>query len=379
MKDWSKERWRKLYVREALEQRPWPVMARGLRDYLLRLADDDGGLIRDADDPLGALLVALGAHDSEAELLRVALELLRRDGFLTGSARSSFVGNLPVAQSWHSPPVSETAPKAEVAASLPQTSTERVRRHRERLRQASAAEPPTLRSAAVGNVPDGPDTSSTNVTSSRSGNVSSAVPASRGSSDLISSGNFLDPKKYKEIDHPPSSARASSVSGSTTPVATRSVSSPSESKEEDEDELLNFSGSREEALRLAVPTRARLVIDRPALADVAQPETWPEVARVAQVFAHATGATEQRLGRYQRDPGVRAIVELYAAGFTQSELEHVVQALPGQSWWSGQGKRLGLSSLSIEVVRRNLPDARRQPLSPEVARVLEAVRRRRVG
>lgn len=65
--------------------------------------------------------------------------------------------------------------------------------------------------------------------------------------------------------------------------------------------------------------------------------------------------------------------------FTQSELEHVVRALPGQSWWSEQGKRLGLSSLSIEVIRRNLPDARRQPLSPEVARVLEAVRRRRVG
>ena len=161
MKDWSKERWRKLYVREALEQRPWPVMARGLRDYLLRLADDDGGLIRDADDPLGALLVALGAHESEAELVRVALELLRRDGFLTGSARSIFVGNLPAAQSWHSPQVSEIAQEAEVAASSPRTSTERVRRHRERLRQAAAAEPPTLRSAATGNVSEGPDTSTT--------------------------------------------------------------------------------------------------------------------------------------------------------------------------------------------------------------------------
>jgi hypothetical protein len=46
MKDWSKERWRKLYLREALEQRLWSVMARGLRDYLIRLAED--GRCRDS-------------------------------------------------------------------------------------------------------------------------------------------------------------------------------------------------------------------------------------------------------------------------------------------------------------------------------------------
>ena len=54
MKDWSKERWRKLYLREALDQRPWSVMARGLRDYLIRLAEDDGALIRAADEPVEA-------------------------------------------------------------------------------------------------------------------------------------------------------------------------------------------------------------------------------------------------------------------------------------------------------------------------------------
>ncbi len=66
MKDWSKERWRKLYLRESLEQRLWSVMARGLRDYLIRLAEDDGTLIRDDDDPEGALLKALGAHPEES-------------------------------------------------------------------------------------------------------------------------------------------------------------------------------------------------------------------------------------------------------------------------------------------------------------------------
>ena len=81
MKDWPKERWRKLYLREALEQRLWSVMARGLRDYLIRVAEDDGALIRDSDEPVEALLLALGAHPDEAELVRTAIVLLRRDGF----------------------------------------------------------------------------------------------------------------------------------------------------------------------------------------------------------------------------------------------------------------------------------------------------------
>ncbi|HKO48998.1 MAG TPA: hypothetical protein VJV79_14805 [Polyangiaceae bacterium] len=69
MKDWAKERWRKLYLREALEQRLWSVMARGLRDYLIRVAEDDGALIRDSDEPVEALLHALGAHAEEAGLV----------------------------------------------------------------------------------------------------------------------------------------------------------------------------------------------------------------------------------------------------------------------------------------------------------------------
>ena len=75
---------------------------------------------------------------------------------------------------------------------------------------------------------------------------------------------------------------------------------------------------------------------------------------------------------------VRALVELYAAGFTQLELERVAQIVPRQSWWSAQGKRLGLSSLSIEVVRRNLPGTGPpREVSPQVAKVLEGVRQRR--
>ena len=46
-RDWTKERWRKQYIREPLQHRAWPVLARGLRELLNALAEDDGTLVRD--------------------------------------------------------------------------------------------------------------------------------------------------------------------------------------------------------------------------------------------------------------------------------------------------------------------------------------------
>ena len=86
-------------MREAVEQRAWSVMTRGLRDYLIRVAEDDGALVRDAEDPIDALVRALGVHAEEAELVGASLRLLQKDGsFVTGTARSLFVGNLAAAQ-----------------------------------------------------------------------------------------------------------------------------------------------------------------------------------------------------------------------------------------------------------------------------------------
>ncbi|MEI9942154.1 MAG: hypothetical protein WDO69_33480 [Pseudomonadota bacterium] len=383
MKDWSKERWRKLYLREALEQRLWSVMARGLRDYLIRLAEDDGALIRDADEPVEALLTVLGAHEGEAELVRGAIELLRRDGFLGGGARSLFVWNLPAAQSWEPrAPVTASAPEEAAELPSPSTSAERVRRYRERLRLAASG----ALAAVTGNAAEAvscnaePVTSgvTNGVTSTVTGNVSSGVTASRGSRNLNPSGSFLDLQKDKQLDLPPPAERASAVTSTVTGNVSASVTSRYTGDEEEDEEHLQVPRSREEALKIGVAARAALVMSKPALAAVTQPEQWPEVISVAQVFARSAGVGEQRMGRYQRDPGVRALVELYAAGFTQLELERVAQVVPRQSWWSAQGKRLGLSSLSIEVVRRNLPGTGPpREVSPQVAKVLEGVRQRR--
>jgi len=382
MKDWPKERWRKLYMREAFDQRLWPVMARGLRDYLIRLADDDGALIRDADEPVMALLTALGAHEDEADLVHRAIELLRRDGFLGGGARSLWVQNLAVAQSWEAraPAAASSAERASAAVPSPISSTERVRRHRQR--RAAGGAPAVAGGNAAETVAGNPNPVTSGVTSGVSAsvprNVSSGVTASRGSGNLVPSGSFLESQKDKQKDLLPSSERASAVTSAVIGDVSSNVTSRPIGEEEDEVECLQIPRSREEALKIRIAARAALAVDQPALAEVTHPEQWPEVISVAQVFARATGFAEQRLGRYQKDPGLRALVDLYAVGFTQPELELVAQFVPRQKWWSAQGKQLGLSSLSIEVVRRNLPGSGPpRELSAEVAKVLECVRQRR--
>jgi len=52
--------------------------------------------------------------------------------------------------------------------------------------------------------------------------------------------------------------------------------------------------------------------------------------------------------------------------------------VPVQPWWLASGKKLGLSSLSIEVARRNLPSgSATQRLSPTVAKALAFAERHR--
>ena len=384
MKDWSKERWRKLYLRESLEQRLWSVMARGLRDYLIRLAEDDGTLIRDDDDPDGALLRVLGAHPEESELVRRALELLRRDGFLAGDARSISIGNLQAAQGWEPrPTAANRMPETTAKLADANSSTERVRRHRARLRQESNGAVPPAGDSVTSSV----SSAVSPVTSSVPKGVSASVTSSRGLRNPHPSGSFLEPEKQNQPDLPPSLARASGVPRNVPPTAPsvstsvaghESSSTATGVRQDEEDDSLVVPRSREETLKLGIAKRATLVVQQPAFAAVTEPESWPEILSVAQAFAVATGTKQTHLGRYSRDAGVRALVELYAAGCTQSELEAVVKIVPKQAWWSAQGKRLGLSSLSIEVVRRNLPSsAPPRTVSPQVAKVLEHVRRRR--
>jgi len=319
--------------------------------------------------------------------------LLRRDGFLSGDARSMFVRNLPAAQFWE-PRAPTTEPETPARPAPVSSSKERVRQFRERQRQAAnpgvtkpASSPqadkdatPTVTSGVDGNATSGVTSPVTGVTSSVTDAVTGNVTSSRGSRNLKSSQSFLDLQKDKQAPHPPRSARGrgvtSSVTGPVTGVTsavTLSVSRPP--KTEDEDDQFDFCSAPEARLSASIRERALAVRDQPALAAKTHLEQWPEVVGVAQAFARASGLPEHGLGEHGSDPGVRAILALYAAGFTQIELERVAEFVPKQAWW--RSKALGLSSLSPEVVRRNLSAAMASDLSPRLAKVLADVERRR--
>lgn len=121
--------WRKLQRLERAQHRLWPVMARALRDHLLRLPDDsDGVIFESTKDPVGDLLQALGAHQSERKAIAEAIRFLLDDGYLVHSAGFLIIKNFEKEQTI------EVDKKRSDAA-------ERKRRQRERERLAKEDKP----------------------------------------------------------------------------------------------------------------------------------------------------------------------------------------------------------------------------------------------
>lgn len=68
-------------MREPVARRGWGLVTRGLRAYLIGVAEDDGTLLKRCADPF-ELATNLTAHGDELELVRRAIETLLEDGFL---------------------------------------------------------------------------------------------------------------------------------------------------------------------------------------------------------------------------------------------------------------------------------------------------------
>lgn len=99
----DRESWRKLYRDESVEHRLLPVLARGLRDYLIRHAKDDGTILTKTDDPGGDLARALGAHADEFDLVARYVGDWIRDGYLTHTKGKLAIKNFKVAQQSRTP------------------------------------------------------------------------------------------------------------------------------------------------------------------------------------------------------------------------------------------------------------------------------------
>lgn len=125
-------------------------------------------------------------------------------------------------------------------------------------------------------------------------------------------------------------------------------------------DLLNL----QQALAVPVRERSEWLQSHAQMASWVEPQRWPEVQAIASALARATGrAVNERLDCYERDAGVRAVVALYAAGCTQGELTGVVTQLVDTDWWRKPGASRGLSTFTLEVVRRVLTD---DPLAGEL-------------
>jgi hypothetical protein len=206
-RDWTKERWRKQYIREPLQHRARPVMARGLRELLNALAEDDGTLVRDVDDPTEALLRGLHAQEYELELVEAALGLLLREGFLASDERAIWIPDLPCAQAQRN----SSALPSDLAATTPddvrQTSTERVRAFRARQRERNAAAVSNGAVPETGGTPQPvPDDVSAPVPA-----ISADVSPSRGDSHPESSEPSEIQRNPEKQDHPDQSSAARGV------------------------------------------------------------------------------------------------------------------------------------------------------------------------
>jgi hypothetical protein len=280
-------------------------MARGLRELLNMLAEEDGTLIRDADEPELALVMALAPKPAEHELVRAAVALLVREGFLGSDGRSVWIPELPASQAFgdirRAEPLLASDTQRPATTQQRASSTERVRRHRAKKQAALVAD--AFPEAVIPNV-SAPDGVSSAVSSSVSGSVSVRVSASRGDREQDPSRvtnrekhtekDLLPPQRVREL------ARVSPVSSS---VSVHAVSQLDGSDEEDDDD--SFQARSElptdlaAALALPIHARAALVVEKPELARRVHPEQWPEVRSVADALAEASGLRGGYLGSYE--------------------------------------------------------------------------------
>lgn len=112
--------------------------------------------------------------------------------------------------------------------------------------------------------------------------------------------------------------------------------------------------SLDEAREMPLFERAQLVQQRPDQAQWLQPEQWAEVRLAIVAFRSATNQPRLAVGSYAADSGVRRLVELYASGMTPDEVCNAIPQIVASPWWTRDGSSRGLSSLTLEVLRREL-------------------------
>ncbi len=301
MKNFERERWRKLFIRENAQQRAiWPLMQRGIRDYCVRLADDDGTLaiVLRCGDPVEAVLSVLGAHPAEQEHARAAVAGLLEDGFLLAEDGRVSVARLAEAQGEGSEPGAfERASATAAGPPAPLSAAERARRYRAEQRRKRDA---TRDEASRSTVTERHETT-------RDAPSQDSVTVSRGNSQKEASEALLDSQKSQT--NQTNSATGERDARDAVSVTVRDASP--------------VTGARDIQALAAAYLRDEFTGRNGGIGGGVA-ENWPEVLSVFSTAAEAWGNPITIRGGL-KDPRLKFTLERFAEGFTVERLQQAVR------------------------------------------------------
>lgn len=113
----------------------------------------------------------------------------------------------------------------------------------------------------------------------------------------------------------------------------------------------------EDALELEPQARAEYLLARKGEKDLVlalQAHMWPEVRMPMVSYRDAVGKPNLPIGQYFSDDGVRALVDLLAAGVDCETLCGIIPEIVRSDFWQRATAPLSLSSITVSVVRRHL-------------------------
>jgi hypothetical protein len=162
--------------------------------------------------------------------------------------------------------------------------------------------------------------------------------------------------------------------------ATRASESGSDSGEKEEEKPSSKDLTSSARIRLERPTslesacaipireRCELLGTDAHLASYIQPERWPELLRLRELFAEVSGLSNVELGPYAHHKGTQRLVAMFACGHSLETLERAFRQLPKDKWWVDNARKFGIAGLSLNIVDSMLAKAQETALSPEQVR-----------
>jgi 5-methylcytosine-specific restriction endonuclease McrA len=327
----ERESWRKLYVPESVEHRLMSVFSRGLRDYLLRHAEEDGTLIR-SKTPVDSLAKALGVEPKERKQFKTSIEDLIGVDYLTLDPERLWITRFSDAQAARSP-------GAERQAAWRATHPEESRRRNKlsvdydlirRLRASDGSDCAYCGKTMDFRLGKGPLRAT----------IDHVVPMSQGGSDDESNlclacslcnstksnrtpaeaGLTLRPKRLRDVSQ---TSRVTSHLDETRREPTRRDETAGDAPPaDDQDSLAN---------------RARAVLDNPHDGRYSRPSKWPEVVAISTALSAPYGITDPKLrDDVSKDLDLKAILEALADGYEPSVLISLGAMVKDDDWLRGR-------------------------------------------